>query len=476
LLSREHIGLERNGSLFDVLPARARWLLADRVSRALSEAVSDPAEQVVRLTVPVERVEPLRWLRRQSLLPKLCWSARGGEGGFACVGVADVQEGGVSETADRLCEPRGSLLSSGDRQARYYGGLRFDPLREPDAEWKPFGAYRFVLPRFELQARDRQATLVCNLVLPRDARRHSEILNQIERLSFSQDTLDDTLPEQISRMDCPDEREWRGDVERALSAFSEGRLGKLVLARRTELGFAREIDATLLAERLREATPGCFHYYVEPEEGVAFVGASPERLFRREGRVIESEAVAGTRPRGASEADDAELRDDLLRSEKDKIEHDHVRVGIREALGPLCDELEVEGSVSEMKLASRRHLVSRVRGVLREGVTDAEVLRALNPTPAVGGHPKKGALEEIRSIESFDRGWYAGPVGWIGADGAEFAVGIRSGLVRGRRLTLFSGAGIVEGSVPEAEWAEIEQKIGDFTGVFEVEPTRRTAS
>jgi menaquinone-specific isochorismate synthase len=104
------------------------------------------------------------------------------------------------------------------------------------------------------------------------------------------------------------------------------------------------------------------------------------------------------------------------------------------------------------------------------------VLRALNPTPAVGGHPKKGALEEIRSIETFDRGWYAGPVGWIGADGAEFAVGIRSGLVRGRRLTLFSGAGIVEGSVPEAEWAEIEQKIGDFTGVFEVEPARRTAS
>jgi len=389
--------------------------------------------------------------------------------------VADVQEG-VSESADRLCEPRGSLLSSGDRQARYYGGLRFDPLREPDAQWKPFGAYRFVLPRFELQAGDRQAALVCNLVLPRDARRHSEILNQIERLSLSQDTLDDTLPEQISRMDCPDEREWRGDVERALSAFSEGRLGKLVLARRTELGFAREIDATLLAERLREATPGCFHYYIEPEEGVAFVGASPERLFRREGRVIESEAVAGTRPRGSSEADDAELRDDLLRSEKDKLEHDHVRVGIREALGPLCDELEVEGSVSEMKLASRRHLVSRVRGVLREGVTDAEVLRALNPTPAVGGHPKKGALEEIRSIETFDRGWYAGPVGWIGADGAEFAVGIRSGLVRGRRLTLFSGAGIVEGSVPEAEWAEIEQKIGDFTGMFEVEPARRTAS
>ncbi|HEX2181466.1 MAG TPA: chorismate-binding protein, partial [Rubrobacteraceae bacterium] len=193
------------------------------------------------------------------------------------------------------------------------------------------------------------------------------------------------------------------------------------------------------------------------------------------GRLIESEAVAGTRPRGASEADDAELRDDLLRSEKDKAEHEYVRVGIREALGPLCDELEVEDDVSEMKTKSRRHLVSRVHGVLREGVEDAEVLRALHPTPAVGGYPGEGALQEIRTAEPFDRGWYAGPVGWIGADAAEFAVGIRSGLVRGDSLALFSGAGIVEGSEPEAEWAEIEQKIGDFTGMFGFDPARRAA-
>jgi menaquinone-specific isochorismate synthase len=99
-------------------------------------------------------------------------------------------------------------------------------------------------------------------------------------------------------------------------------------------------------------------------------------------------------------------------------------------------------------------------------VTDAEVLRALHPTPAVGGYPGVEALEEIRALEPFDRGWYAGPVGWIGADAAEFAVGIRSGLVRGNTLALFSGAGIVAGSAPEGEWAEIEQKIGDFTRMF----------
>jgi menaquinone-specific isochorismate synthase len=441
----------------------------------LSDAggVAETTERVVRLTVPVGPVAPLRWLREQSLPPKLYWSGRGDRSGVAAVGVADLQEADAPEGVGSLRKRLAPLLSTGE--ARYFGGLRFDLLREPDPRWAPFGAYRFVLPRFELHAGEEEATLVCNLVLPRDARRRTEILHEVERLSFPRAASRGALPEPVSRLDLPDREGWRRNVERALCAFSEGRLDKVVLARQTDLRFAAELDAVLLAERLEEATPGCFHFYVEPEAGVAFVSASPERLFRREGRLIVSEAVAGTRPRGASEADDAELLDDLLRSEKDKAEHAHVRVGIGEALGPLCDELEVEGGVSEMKTTSRRHLVSRVRGDLREGVTDAEVLLALHPTPAVGGYPREGALEEIRTAEPFDRGWYAGPVGWIGADEAEFAVGIRSGLVRGRDLFLYSGAGIVEGSVPEAEWAEIEQKIGDFTGMFGFDPARHAA-
>jgi menaquinone-specific isochorismate synthase len=472
LLSRERAAREP-GSPGEIL-ARARWLLADRASRVLSKPGvvpgADSTERVVRLAVPVGPVESFRWLRSQALFPKLYWSGREDGMTVAAAGTADLQE---SEGADALRKRLASLLASGDPGVRYYGGFRFDSLREPDAEWAAFGACRFVLPRFELHAADR-ATLVCNLVLPRDEERPAEILEQIERLSFAQ-CAPGALAEPVTRKDEPDELDWRRNLERVLATFAEGRLGKVVLARRTEFGFEGDLDAALLAERLGETTPDCFHFYVEPEEGVAFVSASPERLFRREGRAIESEAVAGTRPRGASEADDAELREELLRSEKDKAEHFHVRVGIEEALAPLCDELEIEESVSEMKLASRRHLVSRVRGTLGEGVTDAEVLHALHPTPAVGGYPRTEALEEIRALEPFDRGWYAGPVGWIGADAAEFAVGIRSGLVRWNRLALFSGSGIVAGSLPESEWAEIEQKIGDFTRMFGLDPERDAA-
>ena len=170
-----------------------------------------------------------------------------------------------------------------------------------------------------------------------------------------------------------------------------------------------------------------------------------------------------------SSEDDEGLRDDLLHSSKDRSEHSYVRSGIGEVLAPLCEELEINGDVADMKLARGRHLRSRVRGTLREGVTDAGLLEALHPTPAVGGHPRDVALDEIRDLEPFDRGLYAGPIGWIGADASEFAVGIRSGLVRGRTLDLYSGAGIVAGSVPDEEWAEIENKISDFTGMFGLE-------
>jgi menaquinone-specific isochorismate synthase len=433
------------------------------------ESVADPAERIVRLAVPVGRIDPFRWLSEQRVFPKVYWSGREDRDGVAAVGTADVREAGVSESVGSLSKLLATLPDSGGSGARYYGGGRFDPLGKIDVEWAAFGAYRFVLPRFELHAGDTQTTLVCNLVLPRDTEDATSILREIEDLSLPEDVMGASLPTPVLREDSPDLQGWTENVEWALSAFAEGRLGKVVLARRAEFGFDGDLDPTLLLESLQAATPDCFHFYAEPEDGTAFLGASPERLFRREGRSLQSEAVAGTRPRGISSADDEGLRDELLHSVKDLSEHAYVSKGIREALGPLCEELEIEDSVADMKLARGRHLRAKVRGTLKDGVTDAGLLEAMHPTPAVGGYPRDEAREEIRALEPFDRGWYAGPVGWIGAEAAEFAVGLRSGLVRGQTLALFSGAGIVAGSVPEEEWAEIEQKIGDFTGVFGLE-------
>jgi len=455
-------------------PEHIRWTLAANVGRALSEAAAEPAgladERIVRVEAWAGRTDPFAWLRAQGGAPKLYWSGRDRDDDafeVAAFGVADLVEG--DGTPDLATLRKRFALVAGDLRTRYYGGLRFDSGRRPDQDWAAFGGYRFVLPRFEMLVEGGVSRLVCNLVLPWDAGRAEEILDEIEDLSF-ENHPPGVLPEPVLRTDTPDWPGWKRNIERALAAFDEGRLGKVVLARRADLEFGEDLDPALLLESLKAATLGCFHFYVEPEEGVAFVGASPERLFRREGCEVRSEAVAGTRPRGDSETSDAELGEQLLHSAKDLSEHAYVRDSVREALGGLCEDLEVEERLSEMKLARGRHLVSGVRGTLREGVTDWDVLGALHPTPAVGGHPREDALAEIRASEPFDRGWYAGPVGWVSSDAAEFAVGIRSGLVSGRTLRLFSGAGIVAGSVPDEEWAEIEQKIGDFTRIFGVEP------
>jgi menaquinone-specific isochorismate synthase len=135
-------------------------------------------------------------------------------------------------------------------------------------------------------------------------------------------------------------------------------------------------------------------------------------------------------------------------------------------LKPFCEVLHVETEASEMKLARGRHLVSGITGTLHAGISTFDLLRALHPTPAVGGTPRREACAAIRQQEPFDRGWYAGPLGWIERDAAEFAVALRCGLVTPRHLALYSGAGIVRGSVPAAEWDEIEHKISDFMQVL----------
>lgn len=453
-----------------------RWTLADAVGRALALNDTLPdVERILRVEAPAGDLDPLRWLGSQTMRPRSYWSGREDATDVAAIGAADVVEGETPADGAKLHE-RLALLSSGMTDARYYGGLRFDPACEAGEEWEAFGTYRFILPRFELHRRNGATTLACNLILPRDSERAGDLLDEIENLPLEElPRLDSYLAAPVSRSDSPNREGWRENVASTLEAFAAGEMYKVVLARRAEFGFEDDLDAVKLVLGLRDATPGCFHFLMEPEEGAAFVGASPERLFRREGRGILSEAVAGTRPRGVSEADDEELREELLGSVKDQAEHSYVRISIGETLGSLCEELEVEDKASEMKLARGRHLVSGIQGTLRRGVTDTEVLAALHPTPAVGGYPKGVALERIRNLESFDRGWYAGPIGWIGADAAEFAVGIRSGLVRGSTLALYSGAGIVAGSTPDGEWAEIEQKIGDFTRVFGLDPEERAA-
>ena len=424
----------------------------------------------VSVQVPGE-VRPLNWLRAQPTGEALYWSGRDDDVEIAAMGAADrigtsnlpVDVSALEERLDRRLE-RGSGV-------RYFGGLRFDAEQpaaasSPDDRWRPFGAARFVLPRFLLRRTPAGTALTCRLVLPRDHGRREALEQAIDALVFPRAQAPASLPPLLERTDAPSHARWKQMVEWALRHFDGGALHKVVLARRVALRFARRIGPFHVLQHLRDATHGCFHFAVRPAAPAAWIGASPERLFRRTGSTVVSEAVAGTRSRGDSAQADAALRDELMQSPKDRREHAFVEDAIRDRLQSLCTSVEVDEETSEMELERGRHLHSQVRGTLRPTATSLDVLAALHPTPAVGGVPHRRALTAIRRKEPFDRGWYAGPVGWIGTDEAEFAVAIRAGLVRGDAIDLFSGAGLVAGSEPDAEWDEIEQKIGDFAAVL----------
>lgn len=449
-----------------------RHTLRRRVRHALLTHAAD-APRVVRVTIDLDAVDPLEWLRAQSHSEQLYWSGRSVASAAAAVGVAERLQTTTNADPDRTAleqqlQARFNQVDP-DVAVRYYGGWAFDPAQPLDDGWSTFGTQRFVLPRFELRTEaSGTATLACNLILPRDGRRTETILNAIDQLVWPAGAAPVDLPAAVARTNRPRRDAWLRMVRWALDRIDDAALDKVVLARRSTFDFLDTLPPADLLHRLHAATPNCFHFLFQPVDATAFVGASPERLVGRCGNRVQTEAVAGTRSRGDSAQADAALRNELLESEKDRREHAFVADAIRQRLEALCTMVEQDRAASEMRLARGRHLRSEFQGRLRDDVSTFDVLRALHPTPAIGGVPTEAAVRAIRDQEPFARGWYAGPVGWIGPDEAEFAVAIRSGLVRDNTLALYSGAGIVDGSVPEAEWDEIEQKIGDFAAVIDL--------
>ena len=259
-----------------------------------------------------------------------------------------------------------------------------------------------------------------------------------------------------------DDAQWLEAVARAVSAIRDGRAEKVVLARDVHL-WSRDafaIDEVLAA--LAARFPSCFTFLVD-----GLVGASPELLLRRDGPHVASRVLAGTAPRGVDPEGDARLGTALLASRKDRREHDLAARSVREALADACTELTVPDTPSLVRLDNVQHLGSDVAGTLARPLHVLDLLEALHPTAAVAGTPRAEALALIRELEGMDRGRYAGPVGWCDADGdGEFAIALRCADIDGDRARLFAGAGIVDGSLPEAELMETRWKLRAMTDVL----------
>jgi isochorismate synthase len=194
------------------------------------------------------------------------------------------------------------------------------------------------------------------------------------------------------------------------------------------------------------------------------VGASPELLVSRRGTEVRSNPLAGSAPRSGDAAEDRANAEALVASSKDREEHEIVVDAVAETLGPFCDELTWDPEPILRETPNVWHLSTRFRGVLRAPAPSAlELVAELHPTPAVAGSPRDAALDAIAELEPFDRGRYAGPVGWVDASGdGEWAIALRCAELRGDRAVLYAGAGIVADSDPAKELDETERKFRAF--------------
>jgi menaquinone-specific isochorismate synthase len=264
-------------------------------------------------------------------------------------------------------------------------------------------------------------------------------------------------PDEFLLRSAMSQSDWKAAVRDALEAIGSKELRKVVLARRVDIWANRPFVVTEVLERLASLYPSCTVFNVE-----GFLGASPELLLRKAGDRIESHPLAGTVARSGDQAGDEALVASLLGSAKARFEHQVVVEAIGAALGPCCEELDLPASPSVVGLRNVSHLATRITGRLRpdRACGALEMVARLHPTPAVGGDPTRPALALLAKLEGFDRGRYAGPVGWVDSRGdGVFVLGIRCAEVEGHCARIFAGNGIVAGSDPAAELTETQLKL-----------------
>jgi isochorismate synthase len=249
---------------------------------------------------------------------------------------------------------------------------------------------------------------------------------------------------------------WMAIVADAVDRIRSGALGKVVLAREVVVEADQPIDRHAVLTRLR-ASFGSSHLYAVD----GFVGASPELLVARHDHQVRSHPLAGTAPRTGDPTTDARLAAGLLASAKDQGEHRITIAMVHDTLLPWCSWLDWEAEPSIVTVANVQHLGSMVEGRLSSPPPNVLTLvDALQPTPALGGHPRDAAVALIAEIERLDRGPYGGAVGWVDADGnGEWAVAIRCARIDGQRARLYAGNGIVADSDPALELAETQAKF-----------------
>ncbi len=390
--------------------------------------------------------DPLAWLNAQHFFPHFYWQQRNGDEEYAALGATQ----------------HFSSLSA----ARHFlqGYPQFPDLRIVGINaFAPVQGDLF-LPRLLWQRNGGTATLrliLCSATsLKNDARRAREFMGALKESQ----TVDAIIQPVTSETQRPERSGWLALVRRATDAIAQGDFDKVVLARATDLHFSLPVNPAALMAASRRVNFQCYHFLMRLDATHAFLGSSPERLWRRRGTLLRTEALAGTVASHSDEVQAAHLGDWLMNDDKNQRENMLV-------VEDICQRLQREGGVLDVlppqvvRLRKVQHLRRCIWTTLQQP-DDEQCLMLLQPTAAVAGLPRQAAREFIVRNEPFDREWYAGSAGYLSLAQSEFCVALRSARVQETCVRLYAGAGIVSGSDPEQEWQEIENKAAGLRSLL----------
>lgn len=387
----------------------------------------------VENNLDLDDLQLVSWLKGQDCFPHFFWKSRDQALTFVSVGA-------VRQLA--------SLAEVEYFQQHYpfklFGGLRFE------------GSCYFVLPRFYFEKNAEKLTAY--LTLDTDCLAEftvcEQFLIQLEWLELPAFRASTPI---YRALDC-DFLRWQEMIDRALAAIDAGHFEKVVLANATKLQFERPLCAYSLSVLSQQNNHGSYHFLWAKNAQHIFIGASPERLYQRIGRQLYTEALAGT----VAVTENAEQTEQnaqwLLNDGKNIYENQLVVEDISNQLINCIQEISVQATEIK-RLKKVQHLQRKIQASLKPFVSDVDCLNRIHPTAAVSGLPRDKAKQFIRDNEQTARGWYAGALGYLAPQFAEFCVTLRSALVENANITLYAGAGIVAGSEASAEWQEIERKF-----------------
>ncbi|WP_269539968.1 isochorismate synthase [Cerasicoccus fimbriatus] len=373
----------------------------------------------------------------------------------------------VRAFADHVLE---NTVCIGDLDAPFSGPHFFtaftfcDDAEGDDAYFAPATVF---IPRWQVARRQGEYVATANLIIEPESdiatlsRKVLAAHAKFGRFDYDELAEDDNPPPSVvDREDVGGEGWFASAVDHALQNIDIEVYRKIVLARAVELKADQPFRPLETLAQLRDRFPSCYAFSFANGEGQSFIGATPERLLRVESGRLFTEALAGSAPRGENVREDARYGSALLSSEKDLREHQYVVEAIIKRLGEVDLVVKPPRGPRLLKLPNVQHLWSPISTELTQDQDILAVASKLHPTPAVGGQPREAARADIARIENFDRGLYAGCIGWFDYHGdGEFVVAIRSALIDGQRARLYAGCGIVAGSDPTRETEETDLKL-----------------